>query len=61
MPAKVAAMQALYRKHNVDSLAVEAIGKYYDRALAVLDGLGLDADRLANLTEFARGLVYRKY
>ena len=61
IPGKVAAMQELYRKHNVDSLAIEAIGHYHDRALAVLDGLGLDSDSVANLTEFARGLVYRKY
>ena len=61
IPGKVAAMQELYRKHNVDSLAIEAIRHYHDRALAVLDGLGLDSDSVANLTEFARGLVYRKY
>ena len=61
MPGKVAAMQALYRKHNIDSLAIQAIGEYHDKALAVLDGLGLDYDRLANLTEFAKGMVYRKF
>lgn len=61
MPGKVAAMQELYKKHNVDSRAIEAISHYYDSALAALDGLGLDADRLASLTEFARGLVYRKF
>ena len=61
MPGKVAAMQELYKKHNVDSRAIEAISHYYDSALAALDGLGLDADLLASLTEFARGLVYRKF
>lgn len=61
MPSKVAAMQKLYKKHNVDSLAIEAIGSYHDKALAILDSLNLDADRKANLTEFARGLVYRKF
>ena len=61
MPGKVAAMQALYRKHNIDSLAIQAIGEYHDKALAVLDGLGLNYDRLANLTEFAKGMVYRKF
>ena len=61
MPGKVAAMQELYKKHDVDSRAIEAISKYYDSSLAALDGLGLDEDRLASLTEFARGLVYRKY
>ena len=61
MPGKVAAMQALYRKHNIDSLAIQAIGEYHDKALAVLDGLGLDYDRLSNLTEFAKGMVYRKF
>lgn len=61
MPGKVAAMQALYKKHDVDSRAIEAISHYYDSSLAALEGLNLDADRLASLTEFARGLVYRKY
>jgi geranylgeranyl diphosphate synthase type II len=61
IPGKIAAMQDLYKKHNVDSLAIEAIGQYYESAMAILEGLGLDADRMANLTEFARGMVYRKF
>jgi len=61
IPAKIAAVQEIYKKHNVDAMAIDAISHYYERALAVLEGLNLDKDRLSNLTEFAKGLVYRKY
>lgn len=61
MPGKVAAMQALYKKLKVDALAIDAIGAYYDRAMEVLLSTSLDSDQKAVLTEFAKGMVFRKY
>ena len=61
MPAKVSAMQALYKKLKVDSQALDAIGQYHEKALAILQDIGLDRDQRACLTEFARGMVYRRY
>ena len=61
MPAKIAAMQALYKKLKVDSQALDAIGQYHEKALAILQDIGLDRDQRACLTEFARGMVYRRF
>ncbi|MBR5736558.1 MAG: polyprenyl synthetase family protein [Bacteroidales bacterium] len=61
MPAKVAAMQALYKKLKVDSQALDAIGQYHEKALSLLQDIGLDRDQRACLTEFARGMVYRRF
>ena len=61
LPAKVAAMQALYKKLKVDSQALDAISQYHEKALAALEGIGLDRDQRACLIEFARGVVYRRF
>jgi geranylgeranyl diphosphate synthase type II len=61
LPAKVAAMQALYKKLKVDSQALDAIGQYHEKALAILQDIDLDRDQRACLIEFARGMVYRRF
>ena len=61
LPAKVATMQALYKKLKVDSQALDAIGQYHEKALAILQDIDLDRDQRACLIEFARGMVYRRF
>jgi geranylgeranyl diphosphate synthase type II len=61
MPAKVSAMQALYKKLKVDSQALDAISQYHEKALSAIEGIGLDRDQRACLIEFARGVVYRRF
>ena len=61
MPGKIAAMQALYKKLKVDSQALDAISQYHEKALASIEGIGLDRDQRACLVEFARGVIYRRF
>lgn len=61
LPAKISAMQALYKKLKVDSQALDAISQYHEKALAAIECIGLDRDQRACLVEFARGVIYRKF
>ena len=58
--AKIDAVKSFYRKLGVDSLAEEAIGRYYRLALNELEQTNLSAGQKAQMEKFAAALVSRK-
>jgi len=57
---KIAAVKAVFDKLDVPHLTEQQIGLRFERALAQLDALSIDAARTAPLREFAAGLMGRK-
>jgi len=57
---KIATVKALYDKLDVKRATEQQIDLRFERALAVLDSLSIDADRVVCLAEFARNLMGRK-
>jgi geranylgeranyl diphosphate synthase type II len=57
---KIARIKALYDKLDVRRAAEQQIELRFERALAILNTLGIESERTANLREFARNLMGRK-
>jgi len=57
---KIARVKEVYDRLNVPRLTEQQISLRFEKALAVLDTLGLPAERTAGLREFAEGLMGRK-
>lgn len=57
---KIAMVKALYDKLDVKRATEQQIDLRFERALAVLDSLSIDANRVVRLAEFARNLMGRK-
>lgn len=57
---KIAMVKALYDKLDVKRATEQQIDIRFERALAVLDSLSIDANRVVRLAEFARNLMGRK-
>lgn len=57
---KIATVKALYDKLDVKRATEQQIELRFERALAVLDSLSIDANRVVCLAEFARNLIGRK-
>ncbi len=57
---KIATVKALYDKLDVKRATEQQIDIRFERALAVLDSLSIDANRVVRLAEFARNLMGRK-
>lgn len=57
---KIAMVKALYDKLDVMRATEQQIDIRFERALAVLDSLSIDANRVVRLAEFARNLMGRK-
>ncbi len=56
---KIAAVKALYDRLDIPRLTEQQIRLRFDRALATLDSLSVDAARTAPLRDFAAGLMGR--
>lgn len=57
---KIAMVKVLYDKLDVKRATEQQIDIRFERALAVLDSLSIDANRVVRLAEFARNLMGRK-
>lgn len=57
---KITMVKALYDKLDVKRATEQQIDIRFERALAVLDSLSIDANRVVRLAEFARNLMGRK-
>lgn len=57
---KIARVKAIYDRLDVPRLTEQQIGLRFERALAMLDGLSVDAARTQMLREYAAGLMGRK-
>lgn len=57
---KIAAVKAVYDRYDIPRLTEQQIGLRFDRALAALATISVDAVRLEPLYEFARSLMGRK-
>ena len=57
---KIARIKALYDKLDVRRAAEQQIELRFERALAILNTLGIESERTTNLREFARNLMGRK-
>jgi len=57
---KIAAVKAIFDKLDIPHLTEQQIGLRFERALAQLDTLSVDAARTAPLRDFAAGLMGRK-
>lgn len=57
---KIATVKVLYDKLDVKRATEQQIDIRFERALAVLDSLSIDANRVVRLAEFARNLMGRK-
>ncbi len=58
---KIAAVKAIYDRYDIPRLTEQQIEIRFERALAILDTLGVDASRLQPLKTFAQGLLGRFY
>ena len=56
---KIAAVQQFYRATGVDKLALQAIDKYYKKALQTLSKIKLTKAQKDRLEEFASSIVKR--
>lgn len=59
-PKKIAAVKAVYDRLDIPHLTEQQIELRFERALAQIDTLSVDAARTAPLREFAAGLMGRK-
>ncbi len=57
---KIARVKTIYDRLDVPRLTEQQIGLRFERALAMLDGLSVDAARTQMLREYAAGLMGRK-
>lgn len=57
---KIAAVKAVFDRLDVPRQAEQQIGLRFERALSVLDTLGVDRGRTVRLREFAESLIGRK-
>lgn len=57
---KIAAVKAVFDRYDIPRLTEQQIEIRFERALAILDTLAVDASRLQPLKTFAQGLLGRK-
>lgn len=57
---KIAKIKTLYDNLNVPHLTSQQISLRFERALAILDTMGLEDSQTENMREFARSLINRK-
>lgn len=56
---KIAGVKAIYDEIGVGEKALEAIDRHHSKALEMIEGIGLDGERLENLKEYAKIITYR--
>ena len=57
---RIARVKAIYDKYDVPHLINQQISTRFDRALAILDTLSIEPERVEHLKVFARSLMKRK-
>lgn len=57
---RIAGVKAIYDKYDVPRLVNQQISTRFERALAILDTLSIEGDRVEQLKVFARNLMSRK-
>ena len=57
---RIARVKAIYDKYDVPHLINQQISTRFDRALAILDTLSIESERVEHLKVFARSLMKRK-
>lgn len=59
--AKIEAVKAFFIKHNINTLAREAIADYYNQAAKILEGMNLNPEQKHQLELYSGWLVKRNY